>query len=146
MWKSYRRLLSSGLLLFALSATVWAADPEVTDARLRLLPGKLPAAGYFNMSNASGRSVKLVGAESPAFEQVTVHQSIQKNGMTSMKPVPQLELAPGETVEFAPGGYHLMLMARKNPIVFGDEVPVTLLFEDGKRLSVVFEAVSPTAL
>ncbi|HCC82286.1 MAG TPA: hypothetical protein DEQ25_13875 [Methylophaga sp.] len=61
MWKSHRRLLSSGLLLFAFSATVWATDPEVTDARLRLLPGKLPAAGYFKLSNASEGKLPITG-------------------------------------------------------------------------------------
>ncbi len=146
MRRSYRQLLLSGLLLFAFSATVWGADLKVTDARLRLLPGDLPAAGYFSLSNTSGGDVVLIGAESPAFERVTVHQSTQDKGMTSMKPVPQLELAPGDAVEFAPGGYHLMLMERRGPIALGDEVTVTLLFEDGQSLPVVFQAVSATAL
>lgn len=107
MWRSNRRLLLSGLLLFAFSATLWATDLTVTDARLRLLPGDLPAGGYFSLSNTSGESVVLIGAESAAFARVTVHQSIQDNGMTSMEPVPQLELGPDDAVEFAPGGYHL---------------------------------------
>ncbi|HDZ58148.1 MAG TPA: copper chaperone PCu(A)C [Pseudomonas xinjiangensis] len=144
MRHSYRQLIS-GLLLLAFSAMIWAADLEVTDARLRLLPGDLPAAGYFSLSNTSGESVVLVGAESPAFERVTVHQSTQDKGMASMEPVPHLELAPGDAVEFAPGGYHLMLMERQSPLALGDEVTVTLVFKDGQRLPVMFQAVSPTA-
>lgn len=63
------------------------------NARLRLLPGDLPAAGYFRLSNASGNPAVLVGAESPEFERVTMHQNTQDKGMTSMEPVPRLELA-----------------------------------------------------
>lgn len=142
----FDRKLLLGLLLLLFSTGVAAANLEVDNARLRLLPGDLPAGGYFSLSNTSDSQVILVGAESPAFAEVMMHQSMQKEGMASMTHVPQLELAPGERVEFAPGGYHLMLMKRQQPLAVGDEVTVTLLFEDGGRLPVVFEAVSPASL
>lgn len=140
------RRLAVGLLLLVLSCSAMAAGVEVDDARLRLLPGDLPAAGYFSLNNSRGGPIALVGAESPAFEQVSIHRSMEKEGMTSMVPVPRLNLASGESVEFAPGGYHLMLMKRRSPTAIGDEVSVTLLFEDGLRLPVIFQAVSPASL
>jgi copper(I)-binding protein len=140
-----QRLLS-GLLLFVFSATAATADFKVTDARLRLLPGDLPAAGYFKLNKTSGGPVTLVGAESPAFGHITMHKSTQDKGMARMEPVPTLEVAPGRAVEFSPGGYHLMLMERQSPIDLGDEVTVTLVFADGQRLPVVFQAVSPASL
>jgi len=63
-----------------------------------------------------------------------------------MEPVPRLEVAPGTSVEFSPGGYHLMLMKRQSPIDLGDEVTVTLVFADGQRFPIIFEAVSPASL
>lgn len=140
------RKLLWGLLLLIFSAGAVAADLAVEHARMRLLPGDLPAAGYFSLRNTSNEPVVLVGAESAAFECAMMHRSTQENGMAGMEHVPQLELAPGERVEFAPGGYHLMLMKRLKPLTVGDEVTVTLLFEDGRRLPVVFEAVSPASL
>ncbi|TDX22193.1 hypothetical protein DFO67_1303 [Modicisalibacter xianhensis] len=140
-----RRLLwSLGLLL--LSSLAAAADIEVETPCLRLLPGDLPAAGYFSLSNTGDESAALVGADSATFGRVRMHQSIQEKGVASMEPVPRLELAPGETVEFAPGGYHLMLMERGQPLALGDEVTVTLKFDDGRRTPVVFRAVSPASL
>lgn len=135
-----------GLLLFMVSAAAMAAGLEVRDARMRLLPGDLPAAGYFSLVNVSSETMVLVGAESPAFKRVTMHQSMQENGMAGMKHVPQLTLAPGGRVDFAPGGYHLMLMKRQRPLAVGEEVTVTFLFEDGRRLPVAFQAVSPASL
>ncbi|MDT4868223.1 Copper chaperone PCu(A)C [compost metagenome] len=130
-----------GLFLLIFSAVVGAADLEVTDARLRLLPGDLPAGGYFSLSNVSKQSVILVGAQSAAFERAMMHQSTEKDGMAGMEPVLQLEVGPGETVDFAPGGYHLMLMKRLVPLAIGERVNITLLFAEGARLPVTFQVV-----
>ena len=56
-----------------------------------------------------------------------------------------LELAAGEQVEFAPGGYHLMLMKRVRPLVVGDDVEVNLHFAGNQRQRDTFRAVAPTA-
>ncbi|MEX1214459.1 copper chaperone PCu(A)C [Saccharospirillum sp.] len=141
-----KRRVIYGLLLCMFAATAVADALSVTDARLRLLPGDLPVAGYFRLINEGDDSVVLSGAESSAFEHVTMHQSTQVDGMAGMEPVPELELAPDGAIEFLPGGYHLMLMKRRSPIEFGAEVPVTLIFADGQRLSVQFQAVSPAAM
>lgn len=152
LWKAWKmtlqrlnRILFGGLLLLILSAVAEAAELEVKDARLRLLPGDLPAGGYFSLRNVGSQSVVLVGAESAAYEQVMMHRSTEKDGMASMEQVLQLELAPGETVNFAPGGYHLMLMKRLGPLAIGEKVDLTLLFADGFRLPVTFQVVSPAA-
>lgn len=136
------RILLGGLLLLIVSAVAEAAELEVKDARLRLLPGDLPAGGYFSLSNVGSQSVVLVGAESAAYERVMMHRSTEKDGMASMEQVLQLELAPGQTVNFVPGSYHLMLMKRREPLAIGEELSVTLLFADGFRLPVTFQVVS----
>ncbi len=119
-------------------------DLEVRDARVRLLPGDLPAAGYFRIQNRGSTAVVLVGAESPAYGEVMMHQSTRNGGTARMEHVGHLRLAPGASLEFAPGGYHLMLMQRRQPLAVGDEVTVTLVFKDGQRLPVAFRAVSAT--
>lgn len=113
---------------------------------MRLLPGDLPAAGYFTLRNTGDNDITLVGAQSPAFGNVEMHRSVNQDGVTSMQPVPQIELAAGEQVGFAPQGYHLMLMERTRSLAIGEEVEVILLFEDEQRLTVKFQVVSPTTL
>ena len=63
---------------------------EVGDARIRILPGDLPAAGYFTLTNDSPTSVTLEGAESPAFASVMMHQSVQRDGTSSMQHLMQV--------------------------------------------------------
>lgn len=62
-----------------------------------------------------------------------------------MEQVLQLELEPSQTVNFAPGSYHLMLMKRLGSLAIGEEVSVTLLFADGARLPVTFQVMSPAS-
>ncbi|ALM52978.1 copper chaperone PCu(A)C [Halomonas huangheensis] len=138
MWGLFALMMSAG--------TAHAQDLEVTDAQLRLLPGDLPAAGYFTLHNAGSDAVTLSGAESAAFAMTHMHLSTEEDGMASMKSVDQLEVATDETLEFAPGGYHLMFMKRQQPLEVGDEVEVTLQFEDQPPLPVTFEVVSPASM
>jgi copper(I)-binding protein len=145
---SLTRLLRSWcwifLLLVGTSGALSAAELKVTEARIRLLPGDIPAAGYFTLANTSKADITLIGANSPAFGDVTMHRSVNQDGVTSMQPIAQLELAAEEQIEFAPRGYHLMLMKRTRPLAIGDDIELTLLFANGQQQSVTFRAVSPT--
>jgi len=115
-----------------------AAHVAVHHARLRWLPGDLPLAGYFELSNTGQRPRRLVGASSPAFARVMLHRSTHAGGTEHMVHVSSVDIAPGKTLRFAPGGYHLMLMKRRHGLKVGDRVPVTLHFANGRGLTVHF--------
>ena len=133
-----------GLVTLMLSAgSVLAAELEITDARLSLLPGDLPGAGYFTITNTSDEPVVLVGAESDAFHMTEMHMSMNEDGVASMHAVENVEVAPGEDFAFAPQGYHLMFMHRTAPLATGDEVEVLLHFKDQQPLPVTFTVVAP---
>jgi periplasmic copper chaperone A len=50
------------------------------------------------------------------------------SGMMSMQPVDKVEIPAGGTVEFKPGGYHVMLLDLKKDLKAGDTVKVKLTF------------------
>ncbi|UYG01018.1 MULTISPECIES: copper chaperone PCu(A)C [unclassified Halomonas] len=136
-------LLGAAVLLGAASAQ--ASDISVSNARLSLLPGNTPGAGYFDLENAGDEAVTLTGADTEAFEAVEMHESSEHEGMAHMQSVENVEVEAGETFSFAPRGHHLMFMERVVPLAVGDSVEVTLEF-DGETLPVTFEVVSPTSL
>jgi len=111
---------------------------SVNDARMRWLPGDLPMAGYFVITSHAPGPLRLTGAESPAFGHVMLHRSVEEAGVAHMAHVDGVDLAPGEPVAFAPGGYHLMLMHRTQALQAGEAVPVILRFSDGRTLAVSF--------
>jgi copper(I)-binding protein len=133
-----RVLFSVVMLGMAMVACAGQPPVSVSDARIRWLPGDLPMAGYFVITSQASGPLRLVGAASPAFGGVMVHRSVEKDGMARMEHVDGVDLAPGQPVAFAPGGYHLMLMNRTRDLHTGEEVPVTLQFGDGQTLVVSF--------
>jgi copper(I)-binding protein len=48
----------------------------------------------------------------------------------SMKPVTFIDLPAGTTVQLKPGGYHIMLIDLVQPLKAGDQVQITLTFEE----------------
>ncbi len=105
---------------------------------VRLLPGSLPAGGYFVLHNDGDRPLKLTGAAGRDYGQVMLHRSVESNGQSQMRQVDSVTLPAHGTLRFAPGGYHLMLMQPKTPLKVGNKVAITLRFSDGETLTAPF--------
>ncbi len=59
-------------------------------------------------------------------------------GEMTMRPIDSLELPAGDTVVLEPGGYHIMLIDLVAPLETGQEIEVTLTFENaGERVITV---------
>ena len=128
-----------------LLGSAFAAGIQVTDAWIRWLPANLPAGGYAKVTNDTNKEVKLVGASSPKYGMVMLHQTVNKNGMSNMVHVDAIPIAPHKSMAFTPGDYHIMLMQPKPGIEPGQKVPVTLKFSDGQTVTTEFEVRKPTA-
>ena len=123
----------------------FAGSATVSDAWLRYIPGGAPSAGYFKLANQGRRPLTLVGAECDDFGRVMMHRTIERGGISTMRPVHEITVEPGKSVTFAPGGYHLMLMRPKHPLRPGGRLPVRLRFGDGSKLTTEFLVKSPGA-
>lgn len=138
----FHRYLIAILLPAAMIAATptLAATPAITvsNAWIRALPASVPSGGYFTLHNSGGKTVTLVGAQSPACGMLMLHRSDDMGGMSSMSDVQTVDVSPGGSVKFAPGGFHLMCMDAKLAIKPGNTVPVTLSFQDGSKLTVTF--------
>lgn len=120
-----------------MSAARAAGDIEIADAWIRFAPPAMKMhAGYFTMTNAGSAERELVAVESPAYGGVALHISREQDGVATMEHVAQVAVPPGGTVEFAPGGLHLMLMEPKAAQAEGAHVPLTLVFQDGERVEI----------
>jgi copper(I)-binding protein len=93
-------------------------------------------AGYLTIRNTGSAPDRLVGARAPIAVAVELHTHLQEDGVMRMRPVPAVDVPPGGTVTFGPGGYHLMLLELRAPLNQGDAVPVTLVFERAGEVEV----------
>jgi periplasmic copper chaperone A len=126
------------IAFLALASAAQAAPVSVHDAWLRLLPGDLPAGGYFTLHNGAAKTLVLAGADTKACGSIMLHRSMTMGGMASMADATTIAVPAGGDLVFAPGGYHLMCMAPAANLKIGAQVPVTLHFADGTKLDVPF--------
>ncbi len=126
------RLIFASLLLIV-SSSVYA-ETKVADGWIKQLPPSVPMrAGYMKITNTGNADDKLLSASSPAFKMIELHESRMADGMMTMNEMPEVPLPAGQTVEFKPGGLHLMLMGLQEELEIGDQVPITLNFESGSQ-------------
>lgn len=140
-----KKLFITGLL--ALTTAAWAQTTvKVEDAWVRGTVATQMATGAF-MRLTPSANARLVEAKSSVAGVVEIHEMAMENDVMRMRQVPGLDLAAGRTLELKPGGYHVMLMDLKQPLKAGEQVPITLVFEDAaqKRFTQEIKA-SVTAL
>jgi copper(I)-binding protein len=118
-----------------------AGEPaiQIKDAWIRWLPANVPGGGYMTVINTGSAARVLIGASSPDYGEISIHQTRIRNGMNEMTPVESVELRPLVPVRFAEGGYHLMLVQPKRSLAVGDRVLITLHFAAGASIEVPFE-------
>ncbi len=93
------------------------------------------SAAYFTVTDA-GSPDRLVGVSTPAAALAELHESIDDHGVMKMRGIAGVALEPGKPVNFAPGGYHVMLMGLTKPLKAGDSFPLTLRFEHAAPITV----------
>ena len=90
------------------------------------------ATGAF-MRLTPSANARLVEAKSPVAGVVEIHEMTLEKDIMKMRQIPGLDLAADRTMELKPGGYHVMLMDLKQPLKGGEQVPITLVFEDDAK-------------
>ena len=92
---------------------------------------------YFVLKNGSSVNDKLLSAESSAAMMVQVHMSsMDANGVMSMQEQEFVPVPAGAEVAFKPGGLHIMLMNLPADLKPGQDVQVTLNFENAGQILV----------
>jgi len=130
-----RRLLWISLLVLGSACSHPDGPPVVADNVVVTAPaaGMPVAAGYLDISNHSGATVRITRVTSPDYESVELHETTIEDGVARMRAVPVLEIADGATVSLARGGRHLMLM---RPVGTPDIITLNFYSQDQLLLTV----------
>lgn len=127
----------AGCLASLLSLPAAAAEPAALvfeNVWVRAMPPfQTVTAGYFTVTNRSASAVAIVGARCNVAKKAEVHATRMVDGVTRMEPVEALAVAPGERVEFTPGGLHLMLFDIPYRLVADDDVRICLQLVSGEE-------------
>jgi copper(I)-binding protein len=123
-------LIAAALLTAAGAAAQTKSGIEVESAWARATPGSSKdTAAYLKIANKGSTPDRLVSVSSPIAGKADLHETRNENGIMRMRPVTDLNLAPGQTVELKPSAEHIMLTGLKQALKAGDSFPLTLKFE-----------------
>ncbi len=94
-------------------------------------------AAYFTVTNNGSESDRLVAASTPVAHVVEIHEVKDNDGVKEMRPLENgLEIPAGETIELAPGGYHIMMIGLTEDLNAGMSFELTLTFEHAGEVTV----------
>ena len=117
-----------------LAIAAQADNIDVSNPFAREVPPGAPAsASFMTIQNSSNEAIKITSADSEVAKIVELHTHTNDNGVMRMRQIPFIEVPARGTTELKPGGLHIMLIGPHQPLKKGQEVTVTLKFEDGSN-------------
>lgn len=136
------RIVGTALAITLLAAPAWAGDARLGDidiraAWARATPPRPPVGGaYLTLTNGGAEPDHLIGASSEVAKTVELHTHIKDGDVMRMAALSSVELPPGRTVSFAPGGLHVMLIGLRAPLKDGTSFPLVLEFARAGKVTV----------
>lgn len=144
---SFSLALALTASLPAFAAGTAADNVTVGDPYVRLVPpGQNVTGAFVVFKNGDDADHKVVKAASPASKVAELHTHVNEGGMMKMRQVKDIEIkAKGET-SLQPGGLHIMLIDLKKPLKEGENVAITVTFEDGSSKKFDAQVRKPQAM
>ena len=100
--------------------------------RLGASPSR-PAAAYFTL-HGGATDATVISISSEVAIKTEMHESMMQGNVSSMKPIDRLPLPAESTIEFKPGGKHVMLFNVNPSVVPGRRISMVFTFSDGQRI------------
>lgn len=139
------RTFFAGLAAALTLSTALAQPLEVRDAWVRSAVAGQSGTGAFMILKAR-ENMRLLGASSTLAGVAELHEMTMSGNVMQMRAVPGIDLPAGRAVELKPGGFHLMLMDLKGPLLPDAVVPVTLSLRDAAGRETRLELKLPVRL
>ncbi len=101
-------LLVASIFLVACAPSAIEPTLQFEDAWVRAMPpGTMMTAGFGRLVNHTDHQLEITAYTSPAYSDVSLHETVIENGVSRMREVHGLSIPPGGEVELAPGSYHI---------------------------------------
>ena len=142
------RLLTTAAIAFCMSANAVANDYragsiEISTPWSRATPkGAQTAIGYMTIKNNGTTPDRLTGGSIDVADHFQLHAMTMENGISKMRELSDIEIKPGQTIEFKPGGSHVMFVNLKRPLSKGEHISGTLVFEHAGKVNVDYSVES----
>jgi periplasmic copper chaperone A len=138
------------ILMFALAAVLISAscrppikqETSIVEAWAPATPPNASVGAAYMKIVAAGADT-LLGATTPAAAKVEMHTNSEEGGMMRMRQLQSVELQPGQSFSFQPGGAHLMLVGLTAPLMADSRFALTLRFKNAGEVVVNVPVAAP---
>jgi copper(I)-binding protein len=123
------------VIAYSVSTTAMATDYKAGSLAIsgpwsRATPkGAQTGVDYMTIKNSGTTSDRLIGGSVDVADDFELHVMTIENGIARMRELSEIEIKPGQAIEFKPGGSHVMFVNLKNPLSKGEHINGTLVFE-----------------
>jgi copper(I)-binding protein len=117
------------LILVSLLNFTSKGNLQVKDGWIRPAGKGMNTAFYFKVINYSDKADTLLSVKSDVAKMVQMHETFKKNEMMGMRQVKAIPIQAKSTLEFKPGGYHVMVMNLKKELKKSGSAEFTLHFK-----------------
>jgi periplasmic copper chaperone A len=140
--------LAAGLASTALAhhagEVVKAGDLLVSHAWTYEVAGMAHAADvYLTIENQGDAPDRLIAASVDFAKEVEIQAPVVQDGVLKTATVQAVEIAPGQTLTFQPGGVHLVLQSVQRTFAHGQHFELALTFEKAGTVAVAVEVEEP---
>ena len=101
-------------------------------------PGKSMTAAYGRLQNSGDEALVVTGVSAEVASHSSLHETRIERDRSTMRPVSNLTIAPGEEIKLAPGGMHVMLMKLDAPLVEGESIDICFKLENNEDMCSAF--------
>jgi copper(I)-binding protein len=142
------RLLTITAIAFCMGTNAMANNYKVGSIEIsspwsRATPkGAQTAIGYMTIKNNGTTPDRFVGGSIDVADRFQLHAMTMEDGIAKMRELSVIEIKPGQSVEFKPGGDHVMFVNLKHPLSKGDRLSGTLVFERAGKVNVEYSVES----
>ena len=139
----HRCIFGIWILMVIITAGCQPADDlEIDGAWVRATPpNRDVTAAYLVIRNRSDQPRELLSVETPAAAYTELHAMRQVDDMMEMDKIEAVVVPARGEAALAPGGNHIMLFGVSNPLEEGEEVTLTLRFDNQSARTVTAEVL-----
>ncbi|MEY3659559.1 MAG: hypothetical protein RLZZ169_384 [Pseudomonadota bacterium] len=139
----WHSLFSLGwFLLLQPFASAWAQLELGTGHVRASLPGVDSSAAYLSLFNPGDLEVTIVAITAPGAGAVTLHHSMNHNGMVHMMQMSSLPVPARQQIKLEPNGTHIMLENLVEPLRAGVQQLLVLHYADGRQQELTLPVLS----
>jgi copper(I)-binding protein len=135
----------TAVLAALISSSATAAEYKVGSIEIiapwsRATPkGAATAIGYMTIKNNGAIPDRLIGGSVDFANGFQLHSMTMEGGVSKMRELKGVDIAPGQTIEFKPGSSHVMFVGVMRQLTKGERVKGTLVFEHAGTVRIEYD-------